>query len=146
MRLTCVDSGLQPDFAEQFPSDTSSTKAIYHGSRPAMYSASSSSNPPSPFPRLAALRGMSYRDQRLELGGVNTHQQPPDITDWQNATEDGDSIASEEPWTGKEDQTSVTESTVAEEMEEQKGEGSKEGIEEDRSNILLEKGNNAAAV
>ena len=144
MCLTCVDSGLQPDFAEQFPSDTSSTKAIYHGSRPAIYSASSSSNPSSPLPRLAALRGMSYRDQRLELGGVNTHQ-PQDITDWQNTTEDGDSVTSEEPWMGKEDQTSVTESTVAEEMEEQKGEGSKEGTEEGEGEIMLEKGKNVAA-
>ena len=90
---------------------------------------------------------MSYRDQRLELGGVNTHQQPPDIADWQNATEDGDSATSEEPWMGKEDQTSVTESTVAEEMEEQKGEGSKEGIEEEeRRQILLEEGKKVAAV
>ena len=138
---------MQPDFAEQFPSDSSSTKAIYHGSRPAMYSGSSSSNPSSPLPRLAALRGMSYRDQRLELGGVNTHQQSPDITDWQNATEDGDSGTNEEPWMGREDQTSVTESTVAEEMEEQKGDGSKEGIEEERSRqSSLEKGKNVAAV
>src|SRR5271167_3476821 len=105
--LTCVDSGLQLDFAEQFPSDSCSTKAIYHGSRPTMYSSSSSSNPSSRLPRLAALRGMSYRDQRLELGGVNTHQQPPDIADWQNTTEDYDSATSEEPWVGKEDQTSV---------------------------------------
>lgn len=71
---------------------------------------------------------MSYRDQRLELGGVNTHQQQvTDITDWQNATEDDDSTTSDEPWTGgREDQTSVTESTVAEEMEEQKTEGGQE--------------------
>src|SRR5271170_1414930 len=117
-----ADAGLQPEFAEQLSSDTSSTKAIYHGSRPTIYSptGSSTASTATPLPRLAALRGMSYRDQRLELGGVNTHQQQAtDITDWQNATEDGDSVTSDEPWTGKEDQTSVTESTVAEEMEEQ---------------------------
>jgi hypothetical protein len=105
-----------------------------------MYSTPPPSNPASTLPRLAALRGMSYRDQRLELGGVNTHQQPPDIADWQNSTEDYDSATSEEPWMGKEDQTSVTESTVAEEMEEQKGEGSNEGIEEEtRRKLLIEK-------
>ena len=90
---------------------------------------------------------MSYRDQRLELGGVNTHQQQAtDITDWQNATEDGDSATSEEPWTGgREDQTSVTESTVAEEMEEQKGEGGQDtGDEAERRRKMLlgEKGKN----
>jgi hypothetical protein len=83
---------------------------------------------------------MSYRDQRLELGGVDTRQQGTDITDWQNSTEDGDSVASEEPWVGKEDQTSVTESTVAEEMEEQKGEGGRETTEEEGRIALVEKG------
>jgi len=144
-----VDAGLQPEFAEQVSSDTSSTKAIYHGSRPTIYSPTGSSNAStsSPLPRLAALRGMSYRDQRLELGGVNTHQQQAaDITDWQNATEDGDSATSEEPWTGgREDQTSVTESTVAEEMEEQKAEGGQDtGDEAERRRKMLlgEKGKN----
>jgi len=67
---------------------------------------------------------MSYRDQRLELGGVNTHAAVNDIAEWQNATtEDGESNTSDDVWMGREDQTSVTESTVAEEMEEQKGEG-----------------------
>ena len=79
---------------------------------------------------------MSYRDQRLELGGVNTHQLPTDITEWQNATEDGDGAVSEEAWTGgKEDQTSVTESTVAEEMEElkeEKGQATNEEAERQR--------------
>jgi hypothetical protein len=85
---------------------------------------------------------MSYRDQRLELGGVNTHQQPPDIQDWQNATEDGESATSEDVWMGKEDQTSVTESTVAEEMDEQKVEG---GIgEEERRRLALEKAKNVS--
>ena len=82
---------------------------------------------------------MSFRDQRLELGGVNTHQQS--VEEWQNATEDGDSVTSDEPWAGKEDQTSVTESTVAEEMEEEKVEDGSEGIEEERRRKLLaEKG------
>jgi len=142
-----TDAGLQPDFAEQVSSDASSTKAIYHGSRPTIYSptGSSTASTASPLPRLAALRGMSYRDQRLELGGVNTHQQAPDITEWQNATEDGDSATSDEPWTGgKEDQTSVTESTVAEEMEEQKTEGgqemSGEEVERRRKMSATEKG------
>jgi hypothetical protein len=88
-----------------------------------MYSPANTSNPASPLPRLAALRGQSYRDQRLELGGVNPNSQPPDIVEWQNATEEGGSTTSDEPWVIKEDQTSVTESTVAEEMEEQKGSG-----------------------
>ena len=110
-----------------------------------MYSTPSSSTTLSPFSRLAALRGMSYRDQRLELGGVNIHQQPPDITEWQNATEDGDSLASDELWMGKEDQTSVTESTVAEEMEDQQGEGSKECIEEEgERKLVYEKGKNVS--
>ena len=88
---------------------------------------------------------MSYRDQRLELGGVNTHQQPVDIVDWQNGTEDGESTTSDEPWMGKEDQTSVTESTIAEEMEEQKGEGNKEAIEEGTERTLVyEKGKNVS--
>jgi hypothetical protein len=84
---------------------------------------------------------MSYRDQRLELGGVNTHHSATDITQWQNATEDGDSVASDEPWTGKEDQTSVTESTVAEEMEEQMGEEPAKGNVDDekRRKLLIEK-------
>jgi hypothetical protein len=82
---------------------------------------------------------MSYRDQRLELGGVNTHPQSSDIADWQNRTEDGGSVTSEEVWMGKEDQTSVTESTVAEDMEEQKGDGSKGTEEEIRRRKLLEK-------
>jgi hypothetical protein len=81
---------------------------------------------------------MSYRDQRLELGGVNTHPQSSDITDWQNGTEDGGSATSEEVWMGKEDQTSVTESTVAEDMEEQKSEGTRE-TDEERRRKLLEK-------
>jgi len=73
-------------------------------------------------PRLAALRGKAYHDQRLDLGGVNPNPQPPSIEDWQNATaEDGKSAASEESWTAKEDQTSVTESTLPEEMDEQQG-------------------------
>ena len=85
---------------------------------------------------------MSYRDQRLELGGVNTHQ-APDIADWQNGTEDGESITSDEQWIGKEDQTSVTESTIAEEMEEQKGEGSKEPLDEEKRIWSPEKGKNS---
>lgn len=69
-------------------------------------------------------------------------QRADDIQEWQNATEDASSVTSEEPWAGKEDQTSVTESTVAEEMEEQKGEGAKEKIDEERRRKLLhEKGN-----
>lgn len=132
-------AGLQPDFADQTPSDAGSTRAIYHGSRAATYSSSGSSNPSLPLPRLAVLRSMSYRDQRLELGGVNTRQQTADITDWQNATEDGDGAANDEPWMGKEDQTSVTESTVAEEMEEQKGEGRKETTQDGERKTLAEK-------
>ena len=69
---------------------------------------------------------MSYRDQRLELGGVNTHPTAGEIADWQNATEDDESNNSEDVWMGREDQTSVTESTVAEEMEEQKAEAAEE--------------------
>jgi hypothetical protein len=84
---------------------------------------------------------MSYRDQRLELGGVNTHQ-PTDIQDWQNATEDGASATSEDVWMGREDQTSVTESTVAEEMEEQKADGGVE--EEERRRMPLGKGKNVS--
>jgi hypothetical protein len=138
-----IDSGLQPDFADQLTSDASSTRAIFHGSHPGSYptSSSASSNPSSPLPRLAALRGMSYRDQRLELGGVNTHQQPTDIQDWQNATEDTGSATSEDVWMGREDQTSVTESTVAEDMEEQKAEGGVED-EERRRRLPLEKPKN----
>ena len=135
-----IDSGLQPEFADQISSDASSTRAIYHGTRPGVYSASSSSsNPSTPLPRLAALRGMSYRDQRLELGGVNTHAASVnDIAEWQNATEDGESNTSEDVWMGKEDQTSVTESTVAEEMDEQKGEGNTD--DERRNEVLGGKG------
>ena len=133
-----IDSGLQPEFADQVSSDATSTRAIYHGTRPGPYStSSSSSNPSTPLPRLAQLRGMSYRDQRLELGGVNTHASVNDIAEWQNATEDGESNTSEDVWMGKEDQTSVTESTVAEDMEEQKGEGN---AEEERRNEVLGKG------
>jgi len=115
-----TDSGLQPDFADQYPSETSSTRAIYHGTRPPVYSNTSSSSitTTSPLPRLNALRGKSYRDRRLELGGVNSNPQPPDIEDWQNSTaEDGKSAASDDSWVLKEDQTSVTESTLADEME-----------------------------
>jgi hypothetical protein len=79
---------------------------------------------------------MSYRDQRLELGGVNTHATANDITDWQNATEDGESNTSEDIWMGREDHTSVTESTVAEEMEEKKG----DAAEEERRKEALGKG------
>lgn len=78
---------------------------------------------------------MSYRDQRLELGGVNTHGKP-DIQEWQNATEEVGSPTSEEPWLGREDQTSVTESTVAEEMEEHKGEEAGMTEEEKRRQLL----------
>jgi hypothetical protein len=82
---------------------------------------------------------MSYRDQRLELGGVNTHAASVnDIAEWQNATEDGESNTSEDVWMGKEDQTSVTESTVAEEMDEQKGEGNTD--DERRIEVLGGKG------
>jgi hypothetical protein len=140
--LTCAadNSGLQADFAEQSPSEGASTRAIYHSTRPVAYSPSSSSNA-SNLPRLAALRNMSYRDQRLELGGVNTHR-AQEIAEWQNSTDDVQSESSEEPWATKEDQTSVTESTVAEDMmEEQKSEGSKETAdEESRRKLLLEKG------
>jgi hypothetical protein len=71
-------------------------------------------------PRLAALRGKAYRDQRLELAGVNANQQPQvNIEEWQDGIgEDGKSAGSEESWTAKEDQTSVTESTLPEEMDE----------------------------
>ena len=142
----CLDSGgLHPDFGEQVPSDGSSAKAIYHGSRPPIYT-SAPPNPASPLPRLAALRGQSYRDQRLELGGLNAQTtQGPDITEWQNATEESENMTNEESWMGKSDQTSVTESTVAEEMEDQKSEGGKsEGIiseEERRRKVLLEQAN-----
>ena len=83
---------------------------------------------------------MSYRDQRLELGGVNTHggQPPVDIQDWQNATEDMASTTSEEQLVATEDQTSVTDSTVSEEMEEHKSVGDEDGltVEERRRRLL----------
>ena len=84
---------------------------------------------------------MSYRDQRLELGGVNTHgRQPPvDIQEWQNATEDMGSTTSEEQLVAREDQTSVTESTIAEEMEEHKSVGDEDVLtdEERRKRLLI---------
>ena len=134
--MVLLGAGLQPDFAELPASDASSTKAIYHGSRPQFYSASSPSNQ-APLPRLAVLRGLSYRDQRLELGGVNTHAQRSDIIDWQQAAEDGESATSEDPWTGRDDQTVVTETTLAEEMEEQKSESGMDVAEDSKSNELL---------
>jgi hypothetical protein len=142
-----LDSGgLHPDFAEQLPSDGSSAKAIYHGSRPPVYPPATS-NPASPLPRLAALRGKSYREQRLELGGLNPQTpQGPDIAEWQNATEESENMTNEDSWMGKSDRTSATESTVAEEMEEQQSEGGKsEGLvneEERRRRMLLEKATN----
>jgi hypothetical protein len=107
-RFDGVGAGLQPDFAEQYPSETSSTRAIYHGSRPYAGSTSSQNSTAS---RLAALRGRQvYRDQRLEIGGY-----PQNIEEWQNAT--AEDAISEDSWPGG--LTIDTETTCADEMEEE---------------------------
>jgi len=132
---------LQPDFAEQYPSETSSTRAIYHGSRPPIQQTSSASSSNSPLPRLAALRGRPSHDPRGEWGRVvNSNPIPPiNIEEWQNATaEDSRSTVSDESWNAKEDLTSVTESTLPEEMEEQieKGQETQEELRRRRLSLV----------